>query len=158
MLYLLESNLLSVKKRYLIINVVADLQQLLISVMKINTQTQPVSGREMKLYNTFTSTKKESADLVTFTEEIFNGKLHFLCSASTSRHPWWTDSIKITLLAITSWFTLGPQFAEFIFSQKTQEIFKILCASYVGTGESGRSFSCIRRIHDLHRNDILMDL
>ena len=26
--------------------------------------------------------KKESADLVTFTEEILNGKLHVLCSAA----------------------------------------------------------------------------
>ena len=26
---------------------------------------------------------KETADLVTFTEEILNGKIHFLCSAIT---------------------------------------------------------------------------
>ena len=26
---------------------------------------------------------QETADLVTFTEEILNGKLHFLCSVST---------------------------------------------------------------------------
>ena len=28
---------------------------------------------------------KETADLVTFTEEILNGKLHFLCSDCVSR-------------------------------------------------------------------------
>ena len=27
--------------------------------------------------------KQETADLVTFTEEILNGKLHFLCSESS---------------------------------------------------------------------------
>ena len=33
-------------------------------------------------------TKNETADLVTFTEEILNGKLHFLCSViSTGRFP-----------------------------------------------------------------------
>ena len=30
---------------------------------------------------------KETADLVTFTEEIFNGKLPFLCSVSSSKDP-----------------------------------------------------------------------
>ena len=30
------------------------------------------------------SVNQESADLVTFTEEIFNGKLHFLCSNNKS--------------------------------------------------------------------------
>ena len=29
---------------------------------------------------------QETADLVTFTEEILNGKLHFLCSDKTSNH------------------------------------------------------------------------
>ena len=29
-----------------------------------------------------TAQKKETADLVTFTEKMLNGKLHFLCSAA----------------------------------------------------------------------------
>ena len=29
---------------------------------------------------------KETADLVTFTEEILNGKLHFLCSVSLTHY------------------------------------------------------------------------
>ena len=28
---------------------------------------------------------QETADLVTFTEEIFNGKLHFLCSVGVAK-------------------------------------------------------------------------
>ena len=34
----------------------------------------------MKLSIKDFSSKQETADLVTFTEEILNGKLHFLCS------------------------------------------------------------------------------
>ena len=32
---------------------------------------------------------QETADLVTFTEEILNGKLHFLCSFLGSFASWW---------------------------------------------------------------------
>ena len=36
----------------------------------------------MVLYTHNTPQKMETADLVTFTEEILNGKLHFLCCAT----------------------------------------------------------------------------
>ena len=34
--------------------------------------------------DTYSLQKKKTADLVTFTEEILNGKLHFLCSVHCS--------------------------------------------------------------------------
>ena len=30
--------------------------------------------------------RQETADLITFTEEILNGKLHFLCGVSSLKH------------------------------------------------------------------------
>ena len=41
---------------------------------------------------------QETADLVTFTEDIFNGKLHFLCSGTTNEvADFWLVSINETL-------------------------------------------------------------
>ena len=40
---------------------------------------------------------QETADLVTFTEEILNGKLHFLCSVSQNDH---TGQIKTTYIQL----------------------------------------------------------
>ena len=36
-----------------------------------------------QLSEAFSNTAQQTADLVTFTEEILNGKLHFLCSEIT---------------------------------------------------------------------------
>ena len=45
---------------------------------------------------------KETADLVTFTEEIHNGKLHFLCSESLiSINPWSTFSMGLQFSKIS---------------------------------------------------------
>ena len=46
------------------------------------------------------------ADLVTFTEEIYNGKLHFLCSALVLLHSW---SWYVEIFWCFSKFLLSPQ-------------------------------------------------
>ena len=39
---------------------------------------------------------QETADLVTFTEEIFNGKLHFLCSVSLA---FWFGTLDLNIVS-----------------------------------------------------------
>ena len=46
----------------------------------------PVAASDLKTY-TVQKMKFSIEDLVTFTEEILNGKLHFLCSVSTEVQP-----------------------------------------------------------------------
>ena len=51
---------------------------------------------------------QETADLVTFTEEILNGKLHFLCSAMNEKVDWICaeiEKIKQFQTAVESKFT-----------------------------------------------------
>ena len=47
---------------------------------KINNTAQKMKFSIMDFFGTCDKIRRESADLVTFTEEIPNGKLHFLCS------------------------------------------------------------------------------
>ena len=49
---------------------------------------KPKHGEKVKLcyMDTYSLQKKKTADLVTFTEEILNGKLHFLYSRYSSKN------------------------------------------------------------------------
>ena len=59
--------------------------------------------------------KQETADLVTFTEEILNGKLHFLCSESNF------DSKSFVKIFILDKFCNWQIFAKnFLFFRKMQ--------------------------------------
>ena len=75
---------------------------------------------------------QKTADLVTFTEEIHNGKLHFLCNADHSKQIWgnlyvcvfcateWEKVTKIPLLLINDIFKNSAPFAPFYLKEKVE--------------------------------------
>ena len=44
---------------------------------------------------------KKTADFITFTEEILNGKLHFLCSAETALHRCSQEKVSVVIYKAT---------------------------------------------------------
>ena len=54
---------------------------------------------------------QKAADLVTFTEEILNGKLHFLCSET---YLYLSYGLKLTLLIMSDGRTIGRLFDKLI--------------------------------------------
>ena len=70
-------------------------------------------NRNLSLY---ISSKEETADLVTFTEEILNGKLHFLRSDSFEKD--FTDKSAVmqynVTLSLTNYMKVTASFFEFL--------------------------------------------
>ena len=73
---------------------------------------------------------QETADLVTITEEIFNGKLHFLCGGNYSaKSKYYDDSNKLVVgkmkdetagVAIVEFVVLNPKMYSFLVSDSSE--------------------------------------